>query len=243
MISPALVEKSLLRSLDACRLYPAPYSIWMLGGDVFPSPVVGALRDLVFPVTAIGGVSGRRELHNDQRHYFDQASNARFGVCAAVAAAFQSPRTVAALARTTNSALDGTYVRIEYAQDSDGFWLEPHTDLGVKRFTMLYFLSDGPGHAQLGTDIYADRGTHVARLPFNANTAAMFVPSDRSWHGFGKRPIPGVRKSVIINYVTGEWRARDQLAFPDAPVRAAPARPDQPSGAPAPASRVARNRS
>ena len=29
------------------------------------------------------------------------------------------------------------------------------------------------------------------------------------------RPISGVRKSVIINYVTEEWRAREQLAFPE----------------------------
>jgi hypothetical protein len=27
-----------------------------------------------------------------------------------------------------------------------------------------------------------------------------------------------VRKSVIINYVTNEWRAREQLAFPDQPI-------------------------
>jgi hypothetical protein len=27
-----------------------------------------------------------------------------------------------------------------------------------------------------------------------------------------------VRKSLIINYVTAEWRAREQLAYPDTPV-------------------------
>jgi len=27
-----------------------------------------------------------------------------------------------------------------------------------------------------------------------------------------------VRKSVIINYVTDEWRAREQLAYPTQPV-------------------------
>ena len=32
------------------------------------------------------------------------------------------------------------------------------------------------------------------------------------------REIEGVRKSVIINYVTNEWRAREQLSFPDAPI-------------------------
>ena len=46
----------------------------------------------------------------------------------------------------------------------------------------------------------------------------MFVPSDITYHGFERRPIEGVRKSLIINYVTDEWRAREQLAFPDTPI-------------------------
>ena len=52
-----------------------------------------------------------------------------------------------------------------------------------------------------------------------ANAAAMaFVPSNNTWHGFEPRPIPVVRKSLIVNYVTAEWRAREQLAYPDTPV-------------------------
>jgi hypothetical protein len=46
----------------------------------------------------------------------------------------------------------------------------------------------------------------------------VFVPSDITYHGFEARKIEGVRKSVIINYVTNEWRAREQLAFPDSPI-------------------------
>ena len=46
----------------------------------------------------------------------------------------------------------------------------------------------------------------------------VFVPSDITYHGFEQRKIEGVRKSVIINYVTNEWRAREQLAFPDTPI-------------------------
>jgi hypothetical protein len=28
-----------------------------------------------------------------------------------------------------------------------------------------------------------------------------------------------VRKSIIINYVSNEWKAREQLAFPDRPIK------------------------
>ena len=114
-----------------------------------------------------------------------------------------------------------TYVRVEYAQDIDGFWLKPHTDIGVKMFTMLIYMSDDPRHADLGTDIYADENTHVGRSPFEPNAAMIFVPSKNTWHGFEKRPIHGVRRSIIVNYVTNDWRAREQLAFPQTPVSAA----------------------
>jgi hypothetical protein len=46
------------------------------------------------------------------------------------------------------------------------------------------------------------------------------VPGHDTWHGLERRAIHGVRKSVIMNYVTDEWRARDQLAYPSLPVRA-----------------------
>jgi hypothetical protein len=55
-------------------------------------------------------------------------------------------------------------------------------------------------------------------LPFASNGAMIFVPSNNTYHGFERRPIKGVRTSLIINYVTNEWRAREQLAFPEAPI-------------------------
>lgn len=220
MVDQAQIQQSLLRSLHEAQAYPSPYRHWLLSG-ILPPDAVDGLQHLEFPVGALDGVSGRRELHNDTRLYFDKANNARFDVCAALAESFQSGAVVGAIKSIMGADLDGTYLRIEYAQDTDGFWLEPHTDIGVKRFTMLYYLSDGPGHDQLGTDIYAGTQTHVARTPFAPNTAMIFVPASDTWHGFEKRPINGVRKTVIINYVTDEWRAREQLSFPDAPVRAA----------------------
>lgn len=219
MIDRDQVKQSLLRSLEQVEAREAPYRHWFLE-DIFPQEAVEELQGLEFPVGSLDGVSGRRELHNDTRQYFDSTNNGRFEVCEAVAAAFQSPEVVAALERVMDADLEGTYLRIEYAQDTDGFWLEPHTDIGVKRFTMLYYLSDEPGHENLGTDIYADKETHAARSPFRPNLALVFVPSTDTWHGFEKRPINGVRKSVIINYVTDDWRAREQLSFPEAPVTA-----------------------
>ncbi len=87
----------------------------------------------------------------------------------------------------------------------------------MKKFTLLYYL--GPaGQPDLGTDVYRNAETWSHRAPFEPGGALAFVPSDRTWHGFEPRPIPVVRKSLIINYVTEEWMAREQLAYPDVPV-------------------------
>jgi hypothetical protein len=215
----ARVEASVAAAFAAAERDDVPYRHWFLTG-VFPPGFTAALRALPFAAPDLHGVSGKRELHNDKRHYFDAAANRQFDVCAAVADAFQSAATVAAIEAATGADLAGTYVRLEYAQDIDGFWLEPHTDLGVKRFTMLIYLADGEDQRDLGTDIFENPSTWAKRSAFVDNAALVFVPGTDTWHGMQKRPIRGVRRSVIMNYVTDDWRARDQLAYPTRPVRA-----------------------
>jgi hypothetical protein len=217
--SAEAVSAGLIAAMSAARADDWPYRHWSVR-DVFPRGVSEILRRLPYAAPDLHGVSGKRELHNEQRHYFDAATNARFPACAAVADAFQSRDVVNAIEQTTGADLRGSYVRLEYAQDADGFWLQPHTDLGVKRFTMLIYLADGASQADLGTDIYADRDTWAKRSEFVDNTALVFVPGDNTWHGLERRTIRGVRKSVIMNYVTDQWRERGQLAYPETPVRA-----------------------
>ncbi len=205
-------------SFASARRDEVPYRHWSLT-DVFPPGVTAALRGLPFTPPDVRGVSGKRELHNDKRSYFDAETNDRIAVCGALADAFQSAETVGVIETATGADLSGAFVRLEYAQDIDGFWLEPHTDLGVKRFTMLIYLAEDEAQADLGTDLYADPDTWAKRSAFVDNTAMVFVPGSNTWHGMARRPIPGVRRSVIMNYVTDAWRAREQLAYPTTPVR------------------------
>ena len=173
---------------------------------------------LPFDAPSLDGVSGKRELHNNTRKYFDVENRERFPVCEAIAQAFQDKRVTSHIEKAFGTDLKGTYLRIEFAQDIDGFWLEPHTDLGVKTFTMLLYLSQDPSHHDLGTDIYDGDKRHFGRSAFTPNGAMVFIPGNNTYHGFEKRPIKGVRTSLIINYVTNEWRAREQLSFPEAPI-------------------------
>ena len=212
------IQASLKHSLASAARFDEPYRHWVLD-RFFPDDVATDLQSVAFPVADLEGVSGKRELHNDTRHYVDAANRARLTSFAAIANTFQSADTARAIEAFTGAKLDGTYLRIEYAQDVTGFWLEPHTDLGVKRLTILIYLSNGEDHDDLGTDIYDGEKQWFKRAPFAHNGAMMFVPGDDTYHGFENRNINGVRKSLILNYVTEEWRDREQLAFPEATVK------------------------
>jgi hypothetical protein len=216
-ITTDAIAASLIESFTSGREFAQPYRHWFIS-QCLPQAAADEITTLPFPAPALDGVSGKREVHNATRKYFDQPNAATFPVCNAFNGAFQSRAVTSTIERIFGTKLVGTYLRVEYAQDTDGFWLEPHTDLGVKVFTMLLYLSKDASHRSLGTDIYTTDKAPVGRSPFEPNGAMVFVPSDITYHGFEPRPITGVRKSVIINYVTNEWRAREQLSFPDQPI-------------------------
>ncbi len=212
------VAATLLESFRTSAEAASPYRHWFLK-NCLPQSIVDEVLALPISASDLGGVSGKRELHNNSRHYFDVANRAEHACAESVAAALQSPEVTSQIEKIFGVKLDGTYLRIEFAQDVDGFWLEPHTDIGVKAFTYLLYLSTDPTHTDLGTDIYDNDKKWVGRSPFASNSAMIFVPSNITYHGFEGRKINGVRKSLVINYVTNDWRAREQLAYPEQPVR------------------------
>ena len=219
-LSPAAlrIAEAFETAIQARQTFERPYRHFLLE-DVFPAEISDALAELPFAPPVLNGISGKRELHNDQRSYFDAGGVARFPIMGAVAEALQSRRLVSKMHDAFEAPIDDTFLRLEYAQDVDGFWLQPHTDLGVKKFTCLIYLSEGPGHERLGTDIYEAPERHFGVSPFKRGAAMVFVPGDNTWHGFEKRPIEGVRRSVILNYVTHDWLAREQLSYPEQTVR------------------------
>jgi len=155
--------------------------------------------------------SGRRETVNPTRQFLDAATMARDPYAADIGRAFESARTRSAIAGLSGARLDGTHLRIEHATDRDGFWLEPHTDIGAKRLTLLVFLSSGRDCAGWGTDLYDDALRPVGRADARMNSGLLFVPGKDTWHGFEKRPIHGLRRTLIVNYVDDTWRARHEL--------------------------------
>jgi len=216
-VTAEAVSHRFLQALEASRLETWPYNHWLLSG-MLPEEVCDGIIALPFDPPAIADTLGRRETNNSTRTYVETANRARFPACEALAAAFQGPGITGAIEARCGTSLAGTNLRIEYCQDTEGFWLEPHTDIGIKKFTMLIYLSRDPGSESWGTDVLDADHNLVQSAPYRYNDGLIFIPGTDTWHGFHRRPIRGVRKSLIINYVGPEWRARHELAFPDQPI-------------------------
>jgi len=217
-ISQEVITKTFLNSLHHAGHHNHPYDHWLLD-HCLTEDMVDAIISLPIAPAHIDDTNGRRETNNVTRIHFGAQYRNQHAVMDTLAKTFQSQPVVDALKSVTGAPITGTSLRIEYCQDTDGFWLEPHTDIGVKKFTMLIYLNREPEGVDWGTDIYSDSNTHVGRAPSGFNTGLIFIPSDISWHGFEKRSLNGVRKSLIINYVGPEWRSRHELCFPEEAIR------------------------
>ncbi len=210
-------RSAFLAALTAAREEAEPFRYWTLS-DVLDPDTLAGLKAWPHAAPSVHYDHGRREENNATRRYVDADTIESFPPARALAEALQDAHVTAAIEVRCGATLAGTNLRIEYAQDGDGFWLEPHTDIGVKTFTMFVYLDDGDEERDLGTDLFSDPATHAKRIPFVDNAGTIFIPGTDTWHGFRKRPIDGVRRSLIVNYVTKEWRNRHELAWPDRPV-------------------------
>jgi len=214
MLEPEAIAANLTASFEAAQRNDRPFPYWLTTG-MLPGDVLQEIDALPVSPPVIEDTLGKRETHNSTRFFFGAKARLDHEVCDDLAHALQSADVVESLIELTGAPLREGYLRIEYCLDTNGFWLEPHTDIGAKLFTMLIYLSRDLGSDLWGTDIYDMEMKLAATSPFRRNGGLIFVPSENSWHGFRKRPIHGVRRSLIVNYVKPEWRARHELAFPD----------------------------
>jgi hypothetical protein len=210
------IQDTLYRALDMCEVRTKPFRHWLIRGAL-PADTCAAIAGLPFAPPDIDDNEGRRDSFNEQRHFFSVANRARFPMCEQVAGLLQAPRTVRRIEALCGISLSGSFLRIEFCQDSGEFWLEPHTDIGAKLFTMQLHLNDDTS-GTLGTDVYDRERKWVYRTPTGLGCGYIFVPGLDTVHGFEKRDIPGIRRTIIVNYVKDEWRSRHELAFPDQPV-------------------------
>ena len=204
------------RALREARREERPYRHWKLN-DVLPESMCTGILTLPIAPPVVHDSQGRRETFNDKRTFFTPLLRERYPVCAVLSDALARPDVARQLEATCGIKAEGSFLRIEYIQDLDGAWLEPHRDIPEKLFSMVIYLCTGPDAKDWGTDIYDSERRWVGRASAEFDSAVIFIAGPNTWHGFEPRPINGVRRLMEINYVV-DWRARNQLAFPDRPI-------------------------
>lgn len=213
----AEVADQFIGSVRRAQREEQPYRHWRLA-EVFPERLCTGILTLPIAPPVLGRTDGTRASYNSQRTFITPALCAKFPACAVLAEALQQAAVARVMAETCGIRVAGSFLRMEYMQDLDGAWLEPHRDIPEKLFSMVVYLFTGPDAKDWGTDIYDAERRWVGRSAGTFNSGVIFVPGPATWHGFDPRPIVGVRRLMEINYVDPSWRDREQLTFPDRPI-------------------------
>ena len=216
---PTAIAAHFNGALAASVRQEQPYRHWKLA-EMLPEAIAVGMAMLPVRPPLIDECGGVRDLggNNSKRCFLTPQMQADFPVCDSLTRAMGRPEVARALASTLGIDVQGSFLRMEYIQDTDGAWLEPHRDIPEKLFSMVIYLCTGPHAKDWGTDIYDADQKWVGRSDATFNTAVIFVPGPATWHGFDKRPIIGVRRLMEINYVRPNWRDRSQLSRPDQPI-------------------------
>jgi len=107
---------------------------------------------------------------------------------------------------------DHQVLKIEFANDVDGFWLKPHSDHPAKEEVIVIYLE---GQENNGTTFHKKTGDETVK--FVPNRAIHFNPDSLdTWdeksckHSVQKVKIENVRRTLIVNYVNKEkWNELD----------------------------------
>jgi hypothetical protein len=119
-----------------------------------------------------------------------------------LARAFAADTVAALIARRAGISVAGCRLALSVTQEIDGYACEPRTCEGEARFRFVVGLS--PVHqCDLGPDLYRDRESWAAQLPWRSGSAFAFAPAADTWHGFEPRMIRRVRACLVVDYLAG----------------------------------------
>ena len=132
---------------------------------------------------------------NPDRVWLNQQS----GYLSSIAHEFNRDDVQCQIGLEMGSIFRGCRTRVELCMDSVGSWLEPHKDDAAKVMTMQLYLSGHGNSTKLGS----------TETWVRENDAWAFDNTDQPIHSL--EPLKYNRASIIINYVTDDWRDKSVL--------------------------------
>lgn len=102
-------------------------------------------------------------------------------------------------------------LRIAVYEDNSNFYLIPHTDTQDKILTIIVYISPNSDLSQ-GTELYDENLNHVLSVLSFPNSAILFQPSKKSFHGYFRKTSNFMRRTLVVNFVKATWQNKDQIA-------------------------------
>jgi len=177
---------------------------WFLVNQAFDDNTIEKIHSLFTNNPLITKFDGRRAAANEFRQFITRDNDTD-----RIFAPLDTPGARAYFTEITGVDCSEGKLRVELCQDAPGFYLENHIDIPEKLLTLLVFVGEGPLY--WGTSIFDEDNEYVRTVPFRHNAGWLTHKNAEIVHGVRENTIDGLRKSVIINYVVGDWRDTEQL--------------------------------
>ena len=203
--------ETIIDNLKKVKVESNPFNHWIYN-KVLPEETVDELLKIPIDPPKISFYSGKRETNNQTRIFFNEENCKKYFILKNIVTIFNHPNIILQLSNICGRNLTKGKLRIEYTMDTGDFWLEPHLDIKEKLLTFLVYLSKDQKSIEWGTTIYNSDLSFHSKAPYKSNLGLMFMAGTDTWHGVPKQNIQGVRRNIIINYVTSDWKNVHELA-------------------------------
>ena len=203
--------ETVIDNLKKVKFESNPFNHWIYN-KVLPEDTVDELLKIPIDPPKISFYSGKRETNNQTRTFFNEENCKKYFILKDIVKIFNHSNIILQLSNICGRNLTKGKLRIEYTMDTGDFWLEPHLDIKEKLLTFLVYLSKDPRSIEWGTTIYNSDLSFHSKAPYKSNLGLMFMAGTDTWHGVPKQNIQGVRRNIIINYVTSDWKSVHELA-------------------------------
>jgi hypothetical protein len=192
--------------INMFRIYKAPIR-WVHVVQCWSDNTADKLLEHFPKVKKVDEYDGRRSTANKFRTFVTRNSDPEL---AEIFSKFDTAEARAYFTDLTGVDCSQGKLRIELCQDGPGFWLEKHVDIPEKLITLQIYL--GKGKHDWGTYLYdAANEFNEIVVPFLHNQGWLTNKNAKVLHGLPEKTVDGIRRSVIINYVVGDWNDTDQL--------------------------------